>query len=171
MARFSLRLTTTLFCSFALVRVAATNPPDRRSDHLQREKTTAVSSGNASAARGRVVASYAQLPLRFEVNQGQTDYRVRFLSRGSGYSLFLTSTEAVLALRAADDTGDRTDRAAQAGRVGPLNRAKHASRSAVLRMELVGANAAPVATAIDPLPTKSNYFIGTDPKAWRTGVP
>src|SRR5208282_4973636 len=29
---------------------------------------------------------------------GQTDARVKFLSRGSGYSLFLTGNEAVLAL-------------------------------------------------------------------------
>ena len=42
---------------------------------------------------------YGQLPLGFEANEGQTDQRVRFLARGSGYSLFLTSNEAVLALR------------------------------------------------------------------------
>src|ERR1700750_3095135 len=42
---------------------------------------------------------YGRLPLSFEANQGQTDSRVKFLSRGQGYSLFLTQKEAVLALK------------------------------------------------------------------------
>jgi hypothetical protein len=43
-----------------------------------------------------VVGGYGHLPLSFEINQGQTDKRVNFLSRGSGYSLFLTGNEAVV---------------------------------------------------------------------------
>ena len=46
-------------------------------------------------------AAYGQLPLSFESNQGQTDTRVNFLSRGSGYTLFLTPNEAVLSLKQA----------------------------------------------------------------------
>src|SRR5215831_14954961 len=51
-----------------------------------------------SAAQPRLAEAYGRLPLSFEANQGQTDRRVKFLSRGSGYSLFLTGNEAVLAL-------------------------------------------------------------------------
>src|SRR5437660_11527830 len=47
----------------------------------------------------KIVESYGKLPLSFEANEGQTDARVRFLSRGAGYTLFLTSDEAVFALR------------------------------------------------------------------------
>src|SRR5579859_4106006 len=50
-------------------------------------------------ARARVVEGYGKLPLAFEANQGQTAGQVKFLSRGSGYTLFLTSDEAVLALK------------------------------------------------------------------------
>jgi hypothetical protein len=39
------------------------------------------------------------MPLSFEANAGQTDSRVKFLSRGAGYTLFLTGDEAVLALK------------------------------------------------------------------------
>ncbi len=46
----------------------------------------------------RLIESYGKLPLSFELNQGQTDKEVKFLSRGPGYSLFLTPTEAVLTL-------------------------------------------------------------------------
>jgi len=53
---------------------------------------------NSQAAKQRAVASYGKVPLSFESNQGQTDRRVKFLSRGHGYTLFLTPTKAVLAL-------------------------------------------------------------------------
>ena len=55
------------------------------------------------AASLRFVASYGNLPLSFDANQGQTDSAVRYLSRGNGYSLFLTSTEAVLSLNSSRD--------------------------------------------------------------------
>src|SRR2546430_16603115 len=38
-------------------------------------------------------------------------------------------------------------------------------------MKLVGANQAANVTALEELPGKSNYFIGNDPKQWRTDVP
>src|ERR1700730_4420745 len=44
-------------------------------------------------------ASFAKLPLAFEKNVGQTDGRVKYTSRGPGYSLFLTADEAVFVLR------------------------------------------------------------------------
>ncbi len=33
------------------------------------------------------VADYGKLPISFEVNRGQSDAQVRFLSHGKGYSL------------------------------------------------------------------------------------
>src|SRR5262249_32676018 len=42
---------------------------------------------------------YGNLPLSFEPNHGQANPNVKFMSRGSGYTLFLTPTEAVLKLR------------------------------------------------------------------------
>src|SRR5580692_9349899 len=51
------------------------------------------------AHRPKVAEAYGSLPLYFERNVGQTDSKVKFLSRGAGYGLFLTSTEAVLDLQ------------------------------------------------------------------------
>jgi hypothetical protein len=48
--------------------------------------------------KATLAANYGKLPLSFEANQGQADPQVRFTSRGSGYSLFLTDKEAVLSL-------------------------------------------------------------------------
>src|SRR6184192_164786 len=43
--------------------------------------------------------AYGKLPLSFEENQGQTAEEVRYLAHGTGYELFLTPHEALLALR------------------------------------------------------------------------
>jgi hypothetical protein len=146
------------------------------------------------AAKPRLASEYGRLPLSFEANRGQTDGRVKFLSRGHGYSLFLTGNEAVLALRNARVPARLNHEAAgimklmpPSMRAGLLSSPwaalrKEAERklgktssppaeSAVLRMKLAGANPKPQVAGLDELPGKSNYFIGSDPKKWRTNVP
>src|SRR2546428_11146041 len=51
------------------------------------------------ASETQLLKTYGKLPLGFEANQGQADSQVQFLARGGGYTLFLTSTEAVLSLQ------------------------------------------------------------------------
>jgi len=115
-----------------------------------------------TAARTRLVGQYGKLPMAFEANQGQSDPRVRFLARGSGYELFLTPDEAVLELRA----GSAPDLRQAATDEGPGSRA-----TSVLRMKLAGANLMPTLSGAEELPGRSNYFLGNDPKEWRTNVP
>src|SRR5215213_557072 len=62
-----------------------------------------------AATKARLTEAYGQLPLSFEANVGQTDPQVDFISRGSGYTLFLTPGEAVLALRAAEASPTTAD--------------------------------------------------------------
>jgi len=121
-----------------------------------------------AATRGRLVKSYGQLPLSFEANQGQTDSRVKFVSRGRGYTLFLTSGEAVLALRQPDRDGDR--RAWMPGLEKPSGKLAQGP-STVLRVKLVGAKRGVEVRGEEELAGKSNYFIGNDPAKWRTNVP
>jgi pimeloyl-ACP methyl ester carboxylesterase len=111
--------------------------------------------------------AYGKLPLSFEANKGQTDSRVKFLSRGSGYSLFLTSNEAVLALSwRADHSVLNTPRLSHE----PTDTRKAKQGRSMLRMGLVGANPASQVEGQEELPGKSNYFIGNDPAKWRTNV-
>ena len=42
---------------------------------------------------------YGKLPMLFEQNKGQTDTKAKFISRGKGYTLYLTETQAVFQLR------------------------------------------------------------------------
>src|SRR6516162_2598710 len=65
------------------------------------------------ATQPRLIDAYGSLPLSVEANQGQSDSRVKFLSRGSGYSLFLAGNEAVLSLR----KGSRQSKV-ESGRLG-----------------------------------------------------
>ncbi|HET9409689.1 MAG TPA: Ig-like domain repeat protein [Candidatus Sulfotelmatobacter sp.] len=108
-------------------------------------------SEHAVGLRGFKTATttYLSLPLSFEANQGQTDPRVNYLSRGSAYTVFLTSEEAVLQLRAHPKKNDGT----------------------VLRMKLLGASGNAEARGWDELPGKANYFIGSDPEKWHADVP
>jgi hypothetical protein len=118
------------------------------------------------ATQGKIVESYGKLPLSFEANQGQTDAKVKFLSRGLGYTLFLTSTEAVFSLRGKKAQDDAS------GVSGQFRPSPAVPTTGVaLRVKLVKANRAAEVTGADELPGKSNYFIGNNPKKWRTNVP
>ena len=83
-------------------------------------------------------------PLTFEVNQGQALGRVRVPGRGRAYDLYLSPGEAVLAASAPSST---------------------------VRIKVVGANRQTPMEGTDPLPGRANYFLGSNPQQWRTGVP
>jgi hypothetical protein len=125
--------------------------------------SSAQSPAETAAQRSRIADSYGRLPLSFEVNRGQTDKQVKFLARGSGYGVFLTRQEAVLALHAspAGDSATLSDR---------LHRSS-SRKTDVLKMQLVGANPSVEPQGADPLSGTVNYFRGNDPSHWQSGVP
>ena len=57
-----------------------------------------LTSWGAASARGEEQRLHHVRPLAFEANRGQADEQVKFLARGAGYTVFLTPTEAVVAL-------------------------------------------------------------------------
>ena len=126
-------------------------------------------------AQARILEQYGKLPLSFEANDGQTDSRVKFLSRTSGYSLFLTGDEAVLALSGKAETAHKAIEQPKIKMANAQNRVGSSVTSTknggVLRMKLRNANPAAKVTGVDELTGTSNYFIGNDPVKWRTNVP
>jgi len=144
----------------------------------------------AAAPTGRIRHALAGLPLSFEPNLGQADPRVKFLSRGRGYTLFLTKDQAILAMQ---ESGARSQESGEEGRPwsvarGPLlsdRNSKLETRNSaalrapnsnpesplVLRLRLLGANAGAKVSGHDELPGKSSYFIGKDPAKWHTHIP
>ena len=114
------------------------------------EKTAARSAD--ATTRARIAQSFGNLPLSFEINKGQVEQAVKFLSRGPGYVLFLTPAEAVLALHK------------------PRNESQ-VREGSVLRLKMIGTNSAPGVEGQDELLGKVNYFIGNNPDKWRSDIP
>lgn len=101
----------------------------------------------ARSAPSMLTELSAEMPLRFEENVGQVkEAGVRYFTRGKGYRLFLGSEGMVFHLDGAQAAGDS------------------------VRLRLTGGAEKPVLVGIDPLPTKTNYLIGSDPRAWHTGI-
>ncbi|HEX5708797.1 MAG TPA: SBBP repeat-containing protein, partial [Pyrinomonadaceae bacterium] len=111
----------------------------------------------------RLGETFGKLPLSFEANRGQAADEVKFVSRGGGYSLFLTASEAVLTL---DDPAGATSIT-----VGEPREADGDARGDVLRMRLVGANKSARPSGHGELSGRVNYIIGNDPAKWRTEIP
>jgi hypothetical protein len=120
---------------------------------VETARTTAAPVDPPPASRPGPKLRYGALPLSFEPNEGQTDGQVRFLARGPKYTLFLTSDEALLALRS-----QATNR-------------EHSATDSVLQIRLLGSNPNTTLTGTDELQGKSNYFVGNDPRKWRTNIP
>ena len=105
-------------------------------------------SGSLTAAQSpgdpAILRELSTFPLTFEARQGQARGKVEFLGHGRGYDLYLSPGEAVLAVSAV---------------------------SPAVRMKLVGANRRASMEGTDPLPGRANYFLGSNPRQWRTGIP
>jgi hypothetical protein len=100
------------------------------------------------------------VPLSFEPNQGQAASTVQFLSHGSGYAIFLTPGKVVLNLE--------RQQPASAAATGQVTQAASFD---TLRMSLIGANSKANAVGLARQPGVVSYFIGNDPKNWRSGIP
>jgi uncharacterized protein (TIGR03437 family) len=111
-------------------------------------------------ATNRAEAKVMSVPLSFEPNQGQAAATVQFLSRGAGYAIFLAPGKVVLNLE--------RQKPASAPATGQTPEAASAD---TLRMSLIGANAKANAVGLAPQPGVVSYFIGNDPKNWRSGIP
>jgi hypothetical protein len=145
-------------------------------------KTTGTGAETNKTTNLRLIESYGKLPLHFEANQGQAERTVRYISRGSGYGLFLTPSEAVLNLRRASETSGKKGREALNPVINskrPLNPAGEQSsiisngvnpQTGILRMKWEGANQNPTIEGVDKLEGKSHYFIGNDPDQWRNNI-
>lgn len=105
-----------------------------------------VRSTEVASAKPDVKAALSSAAMAFEPNQGQTDPRVKYLSRGSGYTVFLTENEAVIRLK----------------------RAK-AEKSAVVAMKFAGQTPKNVA-AESRQEGHTNYLVGPESK-WLTKIP
>lgn len=104
---------------------------------------------SAAGGHAEVLHQPLSIPLAFEPNVGQVDPRVSYLSRGDGYTLFLTDDGMTLALARGDSSGGR----------------------AALHARFVGAEPATSTALLERQAGVSHYLIGNDASAWRRDVP
>lgn len=121
---------------------------------------SAATADNNPAKRVEIDKTYGRIPLHLELNEGQADSSAKYLARGSGYSMYLTEAGVVFALRSGEGSA-LTDKPRAAGLTNKLS---------ILRMKLLGANKTPKMSSERELPTRVNYFSGSDPSKWRTNV-
>src|SRR5688572_10998035 len=139
-----------LATSAAVILVSADKSDNKPTASAPDVKATPID----TRARTRIAEQFGKLPLSFEINKGQIDESVKFLSHGPGYDLFLTATEAVLKVQKA-----------------PAKQADNVREGTVLRLKMLGANAAPQVEGQEELPGKIHYFTGNDPAKWRRNIP
>ncbi len=137
----------------------------------------------------RVIQNYGTLPLSFEANQGQADKQVRFLAHGNGYGLFLTGSEAVLALRKSTRNANPLYHrllsshgvapgpgappppgGLESGTNATPDPVQPSSKVDVLRMQLAGANPESNPVGEEIMPGTTNYFRGNDPAQWHSAI-
>jgi len=124
--------------------------------------------GLDKALQPAISKAFGKLPRSFELNLGQADSRVKFLSRGKHHTLFLTENESVLVLvrelgHSHKDQGYH------------LHHDTHGNGYPVriqtsLHMKLIGANPTPSVEGMEEMPGRLNYFIG-ERRNWRTDIP
>ncbi len=142
---------------------------------LESAKTTDPPKLDA-VSKEQMKKAYSTLPLNFEANYGQADDQVKFISRAKNYNLFLTDRGATFVSNKRTSALNVATRghlaAARVHRKQTIRTSSRpGDRSTVLKMTLVGANSNPKVVGLDRATGTSNYFLGKDPKKWRTDVP
>lgn len=112
---------------------------------------------NAAALHAKITGRFAALPMLFEKNEGQVDGRVKFLSRGDGFTLFLTNDEMVMALARPPKSSAPSD--------------PPQSLAGFLTLLFEGAGGDATIAGSGLLPGKTNYLLGSNPAQWHTNVP
>ena len=105
----------------------------------------------AKEPAAKVATAYGNLPLQFEVNQGQVDANIKMMARGQGYNILLQPTAATFDLH-------------------KTNRGGKDSRE-VVSLSFAGASKTAALATEQKLPGYVNYMHGSDASKWQTGVP
>ena len=136
---------------------------DSRSRSPEKVSTIPQSISPDSTDDGKVqLARGSDGRMTFEENRGQVDPHIKFVSRGNGYSLFLSATEMLMTLR---EGANNSHKITDSVETKPAESMSHS-----LSVTFVGANKNARAVGLERRHSTSNYFIGNDPTKWHANV-
>jgi hypothetical protein len=163
---------------------------DNRSRSSGSGRDNAATQQNAAIDERAVAERLGSTGVYFEENRGQQHEKVRYMTRGSGGTMFLTATEAVYVVmsreRGAESGEERNSkdesrntkdeslnsifeiRDSKFGR-GPNSDVPRMATA--VYMTLAGANQNAEFVPSERLEHNTNYFKGSDPDKWRTDIP
>jgi hypothetical protein len=104
--------------------------------------------------KARLAETYSRLPLYFIENHGQTDSKVGYYTRGPGHATYFTRQGLAFQSRPAAYRGKGKK-----------------FRSGLVWLHPLGMRSEVQVQALEPQSGKVSYFIGNDPKKWRTDIP
>lgn len=123
----------------------------------------------SSAINVRVEDIYSRLPLYFIQNKGEADKRVVFYEKGGGHSTFFTKDGVYLNLYG-DQRSVISDQRLNA-KHQTLNTKHQTPDTKLIKLSFISANKNPEIIGEGLQEGKVNYFIGNDPKRWKTDMP
>ncbi|MFQ5713208.1 MAG: SBBP repeat-containing protein [Candidatus Scalinduaceae bacterium] len=145
--------------------------------------TDATTTKPDKATRAKLNENYGKLPLSFVQNGGQMDNKVKFYERSSGHSTYFTTDGIYLELISdkkinaeAINTKDNKQIIPKSKTTKSKNQVQQTAggqnlKSETIKLTPIGANKNPKIIAEGMQRGKVNYFIGNDPKEWKTNIP
>jgi len=138
---------------------------------VRRREPMRQGSSSSASQRSQVLSAFAQMPLSFEPNRGQVNSRVKFLSRRSNFTIYLSSDGVTLSIHAAKPgLGGLGSNLNLPQALRKVNEEK-SEPSDNVSFRFKGANPAATIKGVGRLQSVTNYLIGNDPAKWHSSIP
>ena len=120
-----------------------------------------------SSQKEKVLEAYGKLPLYFIKNEGQLDEKVKYYEKGLGHAVYFTEDGIHISL-----TRYKEDKKKGKEFVAISDRTKRPEfETRTVKLYFLDSNPKPELVAEGELEGKVNYFVGNDPKKWKSNIP
>jgi hypothetical protein len=153
------RFKSLIFIASAVLLSCASAPAEPKPHDKTPPNVKTEASLNGTRPKPEDAGLLSRLPISFEQNVGQADPKLLYLSRTPGAVVSLGAREMYVTVTGGTATpgAKRQDR-------------KASPQSMTLRFGFSGANVEPRLETTNNLPSKTNYYLGSDPSRWRTNI-
>ena len=146
------------------------NAGSNKSEVMSQESGVEKQATVNESTKVKLQETYGKLPLSFIQNNGQVDEKMKYYEKGSGRTTSFTKDGIYLTLQTQNS---RLKNKNLKSEISNLNSKSELSnlQSEIVKLIPLNANKNPDIIAEGKQEGKVNYFIGNDPKKWKTNVP